>query len=92
MEQLKLVHSTASELEELIKLSLQSELNEIRKDFSEISKSCEILSKQETAKFLKVDLSTLYRWTKKGKIKAYGIGNRVYYYMTDILGALVPIS
>ena len=39
----------------------------------------ELLSRTETAKILKVELTTLWSWTKKGKITAYGIGNRVYY-------------
>lgn len=39
----------------------------------------ELLTRTETAKILKVELTTLWSWTKKGKITAYGIGNRVYY-------------
>ena len=34
------------------------------------------LTRQETADFLKINITTLWNWTNKGKIKSYGIGNR----------------
>lgn len=92
MTEIKIVQSTPSELQELIELSVKSQLDEIKKNLSENNQNDKILSKDETAKFLKIDLSTLYRWTKKGKIKAFGIGNRVYYSMSDIMKALIPLN
>ena len=52
----------------------------------------QILTREETAKRLNVDYSTLWLWTKKGKIKAHGLGNRVYYYLSDIEAALKPLN
>ena len=52
----------------------------------------ELLTRAETAELLKIDPSTLWHWTKKGKIIAYGIGNRVYYKRGEILKALVQFS
>lgn len=52
----------------------------------------ELLSRTETAKILKVELTTLWSWTKKGKITAYGIGNRVYYKRGEIMKALVILN
>lgn len=92
MTEIKIVQSTPSELQELIELSVKSQLDEIKKNLSQNNQNDKILSKDETAKFLKIDLSTLYRWTKKGKIKAFGIGNRVYYSMSDIMNALIPLN
>ena len=37
------------------------------------------LTRQETADFLKIDITTLYNWTNKGKLISYGIGHRRYY-------------
>jgi excisionase family DNA binding protein len=45
----------------------------------------EILSRKETAQLLGVDLSTLWAWTKTGKITSYGIGNRVFYKYSEIM-------
>ena len=52
----------------------------------------ELLSRTETAKILKVELTTLWSWTKKGKITAYGIGNRVNYKRGEIMKALISFK
>ncbi|WP_161804652.1 helix-turn-helix domain-containing protein [Lacinutrix himadriensis] len=46
------------------------------------------LTRQETADFLKVDLSTLWNWSNKGKLKSYGIGSRRYYNKQEIIAIL----
>ncbi|NLP58566.1 helix-turn-helix domain-containing protein [Lutibacter sp. B1] len=46
------------------------------------------LSRTETAKFLKVDLSTIHNWTKRGKLIAYGFGAKVYYKKIELLDTL----
>ncbi len=50
-----------------------------------------LLTREEAAKHLKIDLSTLNRWTKKGTIQSYGVGNRVYYKLEDIKKALIKL-
>lgn len=52
----------------------------------------ELLTRTETAEFLKINSTTLWHWTKKGKVTAYGIGNRVYYKRGEIKKALIQIS
>ena len=52
----------------------------------------QLLTRTETAKYLKVNMTTLWNWTKKGKLKAYGIGNRVYYRKNEIDEALIRIN
>lgn len=46
------------------------------------------LTRQETAGFLKINITTLWHWTNKGKIKSYGIGNRRYYNKQEIIALL----
>jgi hypothetical protein len=52
----------------------------------------ELLTRTETAKILKVELTTLWSWTKKGKLTAYGIGNRVYYKRGEIMKSLIILN
>jgi excisionase family DNA binding protein len=52
----------------------------------------EYLTRQELKDLLKVDLSTIHNWTKKGKINAYGIGNRVYFKRSEVDAMLVKIN
>ena len=52
----------------------------------------ELLTREETAKLLKIDSTTLWHWTNKGKITAYGIGARRYYKRGEIMKALVQLK
>ncbi|KFF75993.1 hypothetical protein HX13_01155 [Chryseobacterium sp. P1-3] len=52
----------------------------------------ELLTREETAIFFDVDLSTLHNWKKKGILLPVGIGGRVYYRMSDIEKALTPLN
>ena len=36
-----------------------------------------LLSPLETCKLLKIKRTTLWGWTKKGKLTSYGLGNRI---------------
>jgi len=51
----------------------------------------EYLTRNQVKEMLDVDLSTIHNWTKRGKLKAYGIGNRVYYKRSEIEKAIVPL-
>jgi len=52
----------------------------------------EFLTRNETRDMLKVDLSTIHNWTKRGKLKAYGIGNRVYYRRDEVEASIKPLK
>lgn len=45
----------------------------------------EILSRLETAELLGIHPTTLWAWTKAGKISSWGIGHKVFYRYSDIL-------
>lgn len=47
-----------------------------------------LLTPDEASKFLKVDRSTLWRWTKSNKVKNYGIAGRRYYKKSELLNLL----
>ena len=52
----------------------------------------ELLTRKEACKLLKVDSSTLWRWTNKGKVTAYGIGSRRFYKKEELLNSLVMLN
>ena len=52
----------------------------------------ELLTREEACKLLKVDSSTLWRWTNKGKITAYGIGSRRFYKKEERLNSLIQLT
>lgn len=72
----------------LDKLSqIEEELKDIKENFQP-KESVELLTREETAKFLKVSLTTLWDWRKKGILSNYRIGNRVYYKRSEVESVL----
>ncbi|MFD1292398.1 helix-turn-helix domain-containing protein [Lutibacter holmesii] len=49
----------------------------------------QLLTREEACKFLKINSSTLWNWTKKGKITSYGIASRKYYKKNELLDTLI---
>ena len=48
----------------------------------------QIFTREELAKYLNCNLSTIHNWTKKGLLIPYGANGRVYYKISDIESAL----
>lgn len=70
---------------------VRGELEQLKKEF-EPKTPTEYLTRQEVARLLQVDLSTVHNWTKSGKLKSYGIGHRVYYKRTEVEKAIQPLN
>ena len=49
----------------------------------------ELLTVDETLKFLKCSKQALWNWRKNGVLPSYRLGNRVYYKKSDIYAKLV---
>lgn len=62
------------------------------KEYFEPKEPVELMTRNEVAEYLKVDLSTLWNWTNKGKLTAYGIGARVYYKRNEIEQCLIKFN
>ena len=92
MEKSILLHCISpEEFKAIVKDVIREELIDVRKQLEE--KDSEVLlTRQETCEFLKIDSSTLWSWTKKGKIPCYGIANRRYYKKEDLLNSLVLLQ
>jgi hypothetical protein len=79
------------ELKQLIKEVIKEELVVLKKDLA-VKESDVLLTRSETCELLKIDSSTLWNWTKKGKITCYGIGARRYYKRDEILKSLIVLK
>lgn len=72
----------------LEKLStIEQELENLKKHFQP-KEPTELMTRQEVADYFKINSSTLWHWTKNGKLNAYGIGYRVYYKRSEIESSL----
>ena len=88
MSTLQFIQTTPSELAKLISDGVQSQLQDFKKDLLSQEANDELLTRKETCEFLKIDSSTLWAWTKKGKVSSYGIANRRYYKRSELIESL----
>jgi len=84
-----LIHNISAE-------NIYSRLDDIQDQIKHLSKYLqpksvdEYLTRSEAADMLKCDISTIHNWTKKGKLIAYKLGNRVYYKRSQIESVMIP--
>lgn len=91
MGTLQLIEVTPQQLQEEILKGIKTQLKEFASLFKATPQE-EYLTREETAKLLKVDLSTLWHWKNKGILVPYGLSNRVYYKRSDVDKAMVKLN
>ncbi len=52
----------------------------------------DFIDRKTASKLLSVNLTTLNKHTKSGKLKSYAIGNRILYKRSEVLAAIKPIN
>ncbi|WP_396191858.1 helix-turn-helix domain-containing protein [Flavobacterium sp.] len=83
---------TVEQLQQLIGTSVRNGIQELQKELQSKDNSEELMTRDETCQFLKIDSSTLWAWTNNGKVKAYGIGARRYYKKSEIMECLTQLK
>lgn len=89
MQQVQLIPFTSEQVDAIVN-GFKTEIENLKKNFQP-KEPTEYLTRQDVSDLLKIDLSTVHNWTKKGKLKAYGIGARVYYKRAEVEGAIVEL-
>jgi len=79
---------SVEQLQQLIGTSVKKGILELQKQLQDKDNSEELLTREETCNFLKIDSSTLWAWTNNGKVTAYGIGARRYYKRSELMECL----
>lgn len=85
--QVLITQITPDKLSELIRKTLKDELSKIDTTVN----PAKFLTREETAKLLRVSYVTLWDWTNKGIIKASKIGTRVLYLESNVLEAVQEV-
>ena len=88
---IQFIQITPAELKELIRETIRREFIEFAKDFQPKEPTV-YLTRREVQKMLNINMGTLDNWTKQGKLKAYGIGARIYYKRHEVDNALIRIK
>ncbi len=80
---------TREQLIDVINQAVQDQFEELKREIHEVRDQEELLTRDEAASLLKINSSTLWHWTKKGKLPSYGIRNKVYYKRSETMESLV---
>ena len=81
---------TPEELKQIIKEVIREEI--FTKSNLEIQDENVFLTREEACAVLKINKTSLWKWTKKGKLISYGIGNRVLYKKSEVLESILRIN
>ena len=88
---IQFIQLSPEELQEAILKGIKAEIDILKKEFQP-KEPTEYMTREEVRDLLNIDLSTVHNWTKRGKLKAYGIGNRVYFKRKEVEQAIKPLN
>ncbi len=93
MGQIQFIQVTPEQLQEAIIDGVNSKLEDLKKNFQP-KESEELLTRSDVAELFKIDLSSVHNWTKKGKLKSYGVSgsSRIYYKRSEINQLLIQTN
>jgi predicted DNA-binding transcriptional regulator AlpA len=77
---------TLQELVEALAPLLQSKL------VANIQPENDLITREEVCKMLSFNKTSLWKHTRSGKLKSYGIGNRVLYRRSEVIAAVKPLN
>lgn len=91
MEKSILLHCISlDEFKQIIKEVIREEL--FTKSNLEIQDENVFLTREEACAVLKINKTSLWKWTKKGKLISYGIENRVLYKKNEVIESIKRIN
>lgn len=86
---IQFIQTTPEQLVELISEGVKNQLDDFKRNFQ---RQDVLLTRTQACEFLQIDSSTLWHWTNKGKVIAYGIANRRYYKKEELIECLIPLK
>jgi hypothetical protein len=91
MKNIQFIQLTPEQLTDLISSIITPQIEEIKNCLKQQVSDDALLTRAQTCELLQIDSSTLWNWSKKGRVTVYGIGNRRYYKKAELLASLVPM-
>lgn len=76
---------------ERLKAEILEMLESIKTENSQNTQS-ELMTIEQICQYFKIDRSTLYRWTKKKRLKQHAIEGKVYYKRREVKQAMMLIN
>lgn len=88
---IQFIQITPEQLQNAIIEGVKTQLEDLKKHLQP-KEPTKYLTRNEVAKMLSVDLSTVHNYTKRKILQAYQIGGRVYYKRDEVELAIVKLK
>jgi hypothetical protein len=92
MNTIQFIQTSPEELTSAISDAVKTQLSKLKEQLLSKDANDDLLTRKQACEFLQIDQSTLWHWTNKGKVIAYGIANRRYYKRSELMEALKPLK
>lgn len=83
---------TPDELGVIVADAFKKQVEALKETLAGSTQENDLLTREEAAKFLSINSSTLWSYTNSGKLTAHSIGSRRYYKRSELLEALTKVS
>lgn len=90
-KELQLISISFDDLKDLFGQVIKTELEAVKKQLQPKQPN-EYLTRKEVSEMLKIDLSSVHNWSKRGILIPHQIGNRVYYKLQEVENAIVKLK
>lgn len=88
---IQFIGTTPNALVNLIDEAVKKQLDDLKKNFQP-KEPTEFLTRREVSELLKIDLSSVHNWTKKGILQSYQAGGRIYFKRKEVENAIVKLK
>lgn len=83
---------SADQLTDLIGNVFRTQFEDFKKEFSTQTVNDDLIIREQVLELLQINPSTLYRWTKQGRITVYKYSNKCYYKRSELLATITPLN
>lgn len=90
-KELQLISISFDDLKDLFGQVIKTELEAVKKQLQSKQPN-EYLTRKEVSEMLKIDLSSVHNWSKRGILIPHQIGNRVYFKLQEVEEAIVKLK
>ncbi len=88
---IQFVQVTPEQLQESILRGVKDQLDVLKKEYQPREPDA-LLSRHEVAELLRVDISSVHNYSKRGILKRHSIGNRILYKRSEVLDSLIALD
>jgi hypothetical protein len=83
---------STDQLTELITKVFRTQLEDLKKELTIQNENDDLLTREEVLDLLKINASTLWHWTNKGRITVYKFANKCYYKRSELMTSITPLK